>query len=198
VARVPIREFKEPNDHAHRNYCGAGATEVLLSAWEPSTPDIETVARAAHLDPNSGETGANAVIAINTLLAPVVRPGLGHDRYTGLHATGLATVLDALRSDLGDPSAIALFGHGVPVMVQTMTRSMPGWNHWNATHMITIFAADLSHDDPAVDTVTYAETPSTVAAYAGPPVATITVHALWLAMQQFLVDSPRDPINLIR
>ena len=64
--------------------------------------------------------------------------------------------------------------------------------------MITVFAADLSHDDPAVDTVSYAETPSTVAAYSGPPTATITVRALWVAMQQFLVDSPRDPINLIR
>jgi hypothetical protein len=195
---VAIRTFKEPNDYAHRNYCGAGATEVLLSAWEPATPDIETVARAAHLDPRSGETGADAVVAINNLLAPIVRPQLGSDRYSGGHAIDLGTVLAALRSDLADPVAVAHFGHGVPVMLQTMTRSMPGWNRWNATHMITVFAADLSHDDPAVDTVTYAETPSTVAAYNGPPTATITVRALWVAMQQFLVDSPRDPINLIR
>ncbi|HEV7465288.1 MAG TPA: hypothetical protein VGP96_03240, partial [Candidatus Dormibacteraeota bacterium] len=89
------------------------------------------------------------------------------------------------------------FGHGVPVMVQTMTRSMPGWNHWNATHMITIFGADLSHGDPALDTVSYMETPSTVAGYTGPPSRTLSVAALWVAMRQFITDAPSDPVNLI-
>jgi hypothetical protein len=197
IAEVAVRPFREPNDYAHRNYCGAGATEVLLSAWQEQIPDVETVARAAGLDPRSGETGAQAVAAINDLLAPTVRPLLGHDRYRGVHATDLSTVLDALRSDLGDPEALSVFGHGVPVMLQTMTRTMPGWNHWNATHMITVYAADLSHGDPALDTVTYAETPSTVAGYTGPPSRTISVADLWVAMRQFLTDAPRDPVNLI-
>jgi hypothetical protein len=197
VATVAVRPFREPNDHAHRNYCGAGATEVLLSAWQDRVPDVETVARAAGLDPRSGETGAQAVTAVNTLLAPTVRPLLGHDRYRGVHAAELDTVLAALRADLGDPRAVALFGHGVPVMVQTMTRTMPGWNHWNATHMITIFGADLSHGDPALDTVTYMETPSTVAGYTGPPSRTLSVAALWVAMRQFIADAPGDPVNLI-
>jgi hypothetical protein len=197
IAEVAVRPFREPNDYAHRNYCGAGATEVLLSAWQEQTPDVETVARAAGLDPRSGETGAQAVAAINGLLAATVRPVLGHDRYRGVHATDLAGVLAVLRADLADPEAISNFGHGVPVMVQTMTRTMPGWNHWNATHMITVFAADLSHADPALDTVTYAETPSTVAGYTGPPSRTISVTDLWVAMRQFLTDAPRDPVNLI-
>lgn len=197
IATVAVLPFREPNDHAHRNYCGAGATEVLLSAWEDRLPDVETVARAAGLDPRSGETGAQALAAINALLAPTVRPLLGHDRYRGAHATDLDTVVAAIRADLGDPEAIGLFGHGVPVMVQTMTRSMPGWNRWNATHMITIFGADLSRGDPALDTVTYMETPSTVAGYTGPPSRTITVAALWVAMLQFLTDTPADPVNLI-
>ncbi|MEA2670859.1 MAG: hypothetical protein QOG45_1079 [Chloroflexota bacterium] len=197
VATVAVRPFREPNDHAHRNYCGAGATEVLLSAWQDPVPDVETVARAAGLDPRSGETGAQAVAAINTLLAPTVRPLLGQDRYQGVHATDLDTVLATLRADLGDPRAVELFGHGVPVMVQTMTRTMPGWNHWNATHMITIFGADLSHGDPTLDTVTYMETPSTVAGYTGPPSRTLSVAALWVAMRQFITDAPDDPVNLI-
>ncbi len=60
VATVAVRPFREPNDHAHRNYCGAGATEVLLSAWRDQVPDVEVVARTAGLDPRSGETGAQA------------------------------------------------------------------------------------------------------------------------------------------
>ena len=197
VAEVDVRPFHEPDDHAHRNYCGAGATEVLLSAWEAPTPDLETVARTAGLDPRSGESGARALAAVNSLLAPTVRPLLGHDRYRGTHATSLDTVVAAIRADLSDPEAIGLFGHGVPVMVQTMTRTMPGWNHWNATHMITIFAADLGHGDPALDTVTYMETPSAIAGYTGPDSRTISVGALWVAMRQFLSDSPRDLVNLI-
>lgn len=198
VAAVAVRPFREPNDHAHRNYCGAGATEVLLSAWEDQVPDVEAVARTAGLDPRSGETGAQALAAINSLLAPTVRPRLGGDRYQGVHATDLDTVVAALRADLADPRAVALFGHGVPVMVQTMTRTMPGWNRWNATHMITIFGADLGRGDPALDTVTYMETPSTVAGYTGPPSRTITLAALWVAMRQFIDDAPNDPVNLIR
>src|SRR5438105_3272571 len=87
--------------------------------------------------------------------------------------------------------------HGFPVMVQTMTKNMPGWNHWNATHMITIFAFDFSHNNPALDTVTYAETPSPLAGYRGPDFQTISVSALWAAMQAYTVASPSDPMNVI-
>src|ERR1700716_177731 len=37
----------EPADGPHGNYCGAGATQVLLSAWMSEVPDIETVAKAS-------------------------------------------------------------------------------------------------------------------------------------------------------
>jgi len=102
-----------------------------------------------------------------------------------------------IETDITDPQAMLTFGHGVPVMVQTMTRTMPGWNRWNATHMITIFAFDFSHDDPALDTVTYAETPSPLAGYRGPDFQTITVKALWVAMQAYLREFPQDPMNVI-
>src|SRR5713101_1993625 len=49
---VVVRGFHEPGDWAHRNYCGAGATQVLLSAWMSDVPDIETVAKASKLNPN--------------------------------------------------------------------------------------------------------------------------------------------------
>jgi hypothetical protein len=109
----------------------------------------------------------------------------------------LADVQTRIQNDITDPQATMTFGHGVPVMVQTMTRTMPGWNHWNATHMITIFAFDFSHNDPALDTVTYAETPSPLAGYRGPDFQTITVKALWVAMQAYLREFPQDPMNVI-
>jgi hypothetical protein len=197
TASVRVTPVKEPNDHAHRNYCGSGATQVLTSAWLPAVPDIERVAQLSHLDPNSGQTGADTVVAINTLLAPVVRARLGGDVYSGRHTVQLDDVVAALLHDLPNARLIASVGHGAPIMVQTMTQSLPGWNHWQATHMITVFAYDLRSGDPATETVSYAETPSLMAAYTGPPTQTITLAALWSAMLEHNTDAPSDPINLI-
>ncbi len=194
---VEVRGFHEPPDWAHRNYCGAGATQVLLSAWMTEVPDIEAVAKASKLNPNHGEFGADASNAIDTYLNPFVVPALGQPRYKPEHLTALDEVKARIQNDIVDQQAIMTFGHGVPMMVQTMTRTMPGWNHWNATHMITIFAFDFSHDDPALDTVTYAETPSPLAGYRGPDFQTISVKALWVAMQAYLREFPADPMNVI-
>lgn len=194
---VRVLGFHEPGDYAHRNYCGAGATQVLLSAWLGSVPDLETVARASHLNPNRGEFGADATAAINDFIGPIVMPALGHQRYRAEHVTTLDDVKDRIRRDIMDPDAIRLFGHGVPMMVQTMTKTMPGWNRWNATHMITIFAFDFSHNDPALDTVTYAETPSPLAGYRGPDFQTISLSALWTAMQAYTAAAPYDPMNVV-
>src|SRR5205085_8210139 len=146
---VVVRGFHEPGDFAHRNYCGAGATQVLLSGWMRSVPDIEAVAARSHLNPSRGEYGADALSAINGFLGPVVDPAIGHPWYRAEHVTALDGVMSRIRSDIDDPTAVQTFGHGVPVIVQTMTRTMPGWNHWNATHMITIFAFDFRHNDPS-------------------------------------------------
>ena len=194
---VVVRGFHEPGDYAHRNYCGAGATQVLLSAWLTSVPDIETVARQSHLNPNRGEFGADATAAINAFLSPIVGPALGHARYQAEHVITLDGVKERIRRDILDADASHLFGHGVPVMLQTMTRTMPGWNHWNATHMITVFAFDFSHNDPALDNVSYAETPSPLAGYRGPDFQTISLNALWAAMQAYNLASPSDPMNVI-
>jgi hypothetical protein len=197
LGSVVVRGFHEPGDYAHRNYCGAGATQVLLSAWMANVPDIESVARRSHLNANRGEFGADALQAINAYLEPVVTPVLGHPRYVAEHVTTLTGVTSRIQRDIQDQAAVQAFGHGVPVMVQTMTRTMPGWNHWNATHMITIFAFDFSHNDPALDTVTYAETPSPLAGYRGPDFQTISVNALWVAMQAYNREFAQDPMNVI-
>ncbi len=196
-AAVVVQDFHEPGDWAHRNYCGAGASQVLLSAWLPQVPDIESVASAGHLNPGSGQSGADTAAEVNTFLDPVVAPAAGGSWYRGEHVESLDAVMARIRSDLTSPIALRSFGHGAPVMVQTMTRTMPGWNHWNATHMITIFAFDFTHHDPALDTVSYAETPSPLAGYRGPDFQTISVEALWVAMQAHNREAPGDPINVI-
>lgn len=197
LAAVLVQDFHEPGDWAHRNYCGAGASQVLLSGWMQQVPNIEQVATSAHLNPSSGQTGANTAAAVNAFLDPVVVPANGRSWYRPEHVTTLDDVVAHIRSDITSPEAIRLFGHGAPVMVQTMTRTMPGWNHWNATHMITIFAFDFTHHDPGLDTVSYAETPSALAGYRGPDFQTISLTELWVAMQAYNREYPWDPINVI-
>jgi hypothetical protein len=191
--RVAVRPFREPDDFAHRNYCGAGATTVLLSAWTTAVPDVESVAHAINLKPDTGATGADTARGINALLRNLAGP----DHYRGEHVTALADVLSRVRTSLGNAGDLRRYGHTTPVMLQTMTKTMPGWRGWQATHMITVFEAHLDTGNPDVDTVTYMETPSTVAGYNGPDSQTITVSALWTAMQAFITDSPTDPVNVI-
>src|SRR5436190_22268134 len=97
---VEVRGYHEPGDWAHRNYCGAGATQVLLSAWMSDVPDIETVARASKLNPNRGEFGANATAAINGFLDPVVMPVLDQPRYKAEHVTTLDEVKARIEHDI--------------------------------------------------------------------------------------------------
>ncbi len=195
-AAVRVQAFHEPNDYAHRNYCGAGATQVLLSAWTDAVPDIESVAQRNHLDPRIGQLGSDTVAGINSWLDSLVKPRLGRSWYRGSRVTSLDELLDILRQDLASPVAREQFGHGVPVMVQIMTPTLPGWNRWNATHMLTIYAYDLRTHDPARDTVSYVETPSPIAGYRGPATQTIAVNLLWEAMAAFYTRD-KDPINVI-
>src|SRR2546430_12594597 len=121
---VEVRGYHEPGDWAHRNYCGAGAAQVLLSAWMSEVPDIETVAPASKLNPNRGEDGADATNAINAFLNPMVLPVLGQPRYQAAHVTTLDEVQARIAQDILDQQAIVRFGHGVPVMLQTMTKKI--------------------------------------------------------------------------
>ncbi len=195
-AAVTVRAFHEPNDYAHRNYCGAGATQVLLSAWIQPVADIEAIARRNALDPRIGQTGAATVSGINGWLDSMVVPVIGRSWYRGSRITSQPELVDILRQDLGSPLAKDVFGHGAPVMVQLMTPTLPGWNRWNATHMLTIYAYDLSAHDPAKDTVSYMETPAPMAGYRGPATQTISVKMLWEAMVAFYTRE-KDPINVI-
>ena len=194
---VAVIPYREPGDHAHRNYCGAGAARVLVSAWLHSAPDIEEVARRSHLDPATGVTTSGVLAGVDSYLDPVTVPVLGHSWYHAERITSIAVFEQWLRHDLADGTAQRLFGHAAPVMVSAMTRPMPHWDGWQATHMVTIYAVDLRPGDPARDSVTYIETPSYAAGYHGSGVETTTVATLWVAMEAYLADDAREPYNVI-
>jgi hypothetical protein len=194
---VTVIPYREPGDHAHRNYCGAGAATVLLSAWLGRQPDIEEVARRSHLDPATGVTTSGVLDGVNSYLDPITVPVTGSSWYRAERIASVALFESRLRRDLGGSEPRARFGHAAPVMVSAMTRPMPHWDGWPATHMVTIYALDLRPGDPARDTVTYTETPSYAAGYHGSGVETATVATLWVAMQAYLAYDTREPFNVI-
>src|SRR5438067_12653883 len=121
---VEVRGYHESGDWAHRNYCGAGATQVLLSAWMSEVPDIETVARASKLNPNRGEYGADATNAINAFLNPMVVPASGRGRYRAGNIMAPSKVLVRTVEALTDQQPIMHAGRDrstiQPLMAQTM------------------------------------------------------------------------------
>jgi hypothetical protein len=193
--QLAIQIELEPNDHAHRNYCAEGAIAVLLSTWTTAPPSVDAIGVAAHVVESSGTLGANAVLAINAYLEQIT--GTAIYAYTGTEVTSLPVFESELETDLSGEGRFAAAGHGSPILVHVMTATLPGWDGYQAQHMIAVFGYDLAAGTPAGDTVTYAESAGSVAGYNGPQVETITLAALWKAMQSYNADIATDPVTVI-
>lgn len=178
----------EPNDYAHRNYCAEGAIAALLSTWTSAVPSIDDIGVAAHVVENRGTRGADAMHAINDYLEQIT--GTARYAYSEAYVTSLAVLKTKLETDLSGQGRFVSAGHGSPVLVRVRTTTLPGWNGWQAGHVIAVFGYDFTSEDPSIDTVTYAESASPVAAYNGPQVQTISLADLWAAVPTALPSAP--------
>ncbi len=192
---LAVRIYPEPNDYAHRNYCAEGAIAVLLSTWTAAVPSLDAIGVAANVVESYGTTGANAVVAINSYLGEIT--GSQRYSYTGTHVTSLPVFQAQLESDLSGLGRLASSGHGSPVLVHVMTATLPGWDGYQAQHMIAVIGYNFSAGTAGGDTVTYAESAGSVAGYNGPETQTISLAALWNAMQNYNADVPSDPVTVI-
>ena len=195
TVQLSVRIELEPNDYAHRNYCAEGAIAVLLSAWTAAVPSIDAIGVTAHVVESSGTIGANAVQAINAYLEQIT--GTASYAYTGTHVTSLPVFESQLEGDLSGQGRFSAAGHGSPVLVHVMTATLPGWAGYQAQHMIAVFGCDFAAGTPSGDTVTYAESAGSVAGYNGPHEETISLAALWTAMQNYNTDIATDPVTVI-
>ena len=195
MAELSVQTELEPNDYAHRNYCAEGAIAVLLSTWTAAVPSIDAIGVAAHVVESYGTIGANAVGAINAYLEQIT--GTANYAYTGTHVTLLPVFESQLEADLSGRGRFTAAGHGSPVLVHVMTATLPGWEGYQAHHMIAVFGYNFAAGTPAGDTVTYAESAGSVAGYDGPQVETISLAALWTAMQNYNTDITTDPVTVI-
>ncbi len=195
AVELPVRIVLEPNDYLHRNYCVEGAIAVLLSTWTTAIPSIDAIGAAANVVESYGTIGANAVRAINSYLAQIT--GSSRYAYSGTHVTSLSVFQTALEDNLSGLGRLSVAGHGSPVLVHVMTATLPGWGGYQAQHMIAVFGYNFAAGTPSGDTVTYAESAGSVAGYNGPHVQTISLEALWTAMQNYNADITTDPVTVI-
>ncbi len=192
---LAVRTELEPNDYLHRNYCAEGAIAVLLSTWTRAVPSIDAIGAAAQVVESYGTTGINAVQAINSYLEQIT--GSSRYAYSGTHVTSLAVFRSELEADLSGLGRFATAKHGSPVLVHVMTATLPGWDGYQAQHMIAVFGYNFTAGTLSGDTVTYVESAGSVAGYNGPHVQTISLEALWTAMQNYNADITTDPVTVI-
>lgn len=200
AVELSVQVEPEPNDYAHRNYCAEGAIAVVLSTWSNALPSIDDIGVAAHVVEARGTRGADAAQAINKYLGQIT--GTTSYAYSATYVTSPSVLKSLLQTDLSGLGQFAVAGHGSPVLVRVRTGTLPGWNGYQASHVVAVFGYDFTPGNPAGDTVTYAESAGSVAGYTGPQVQRISLADLWAAVQTSYqtttgVTSLHDPWTVV-
>jgi hypothetical protein len=141
----PAELYREPNDFAHRNYCGPSSTQVAIRARSGIVPNLEDVARGEYLDPNSG-------VWINNI-TPYINRYLGTTWYITSSA-GNSTILgNWIHTDI-DARYATITG--------LYTSGMPGWVV-SANHIVTVYGYNFTN--PNNKLVSYVDTGSEYAGH---------------------------------
>lgn len=122
--QVQVGVYREPNDYAHRNYCGPAATQVILSARLPANqiPDIDTIGRDENIDPNSG--------VYNTAIRNELNRVLNTSWYVYSIGNSQTTVMADIIYDVDA---------GWALDTSMWTYGMPGWGQRDVRHIVAIY-----------------------------------------------------------
>ncbi len=146
---TPSRAYAEPNSYAYRNYCGPGASQVLISNWTGNVPGIDTLASQEYTNPASG-----------TFLSNMVGP-LNSDAGTGgFYVNQVAGSQGTFNSWVG--SDIYNAHRPLITAIQTMASGyrLNGWS-LNAPHIVSIYGFNFV--TAGAGYISYVETSGTVA-----------------------------------
>jgi len=149
------REWREPDDWEHRNYCGPGATQVALDArlLAEYVPDINTIGVMENIDPNWGVYMNDVKDTLNNILSsyddiPNINGFVGY-------VLGYPSSSDELQNKI-----LWDIMKGYATISGVYTQGMPGWSR-SAYHIVAVFGV-------SGDYYKYAETSSPTAGYTGP------------------------------
>lgn len=166
--------YAEPNTYAYRNYCGPGASQILISNWTTNVPSIDTLASQEKTDPNRGTYRSDMVGPIKT-----------DANTSGFYVNGVAnsqTTFDNwVAGDIyvsGRPAITALMTYG---WYNNATIWLNGWNYSgiSAAHIITIHGFNFSNPTSAGDNFYYTETAGTVAGTNGTGRQSYGANKMW-------------------
>jgi hypothetical protein len=152
IARKILRVGKwlEPNDWDHRNYCGPGATQVVLDARLPywDVPDIDTIGEEENIDPNSGVWLSDIKTVLNDRL---------NTTWYEVNGSGSGSSLyNRITSDIDNDYAL---------VTGCETGLMGGWNGRDVGHIVAVYGYWIWTGSNQY--VYYTETAGSVAGYNG-------------------------------
>ena len=156
AAYAYVQPYREPNNWAHRNYCGPGAAIVLLSHWDPGYPkiaNIDAIGRDMRINPNMGVWIRNMVRPINDRLDAMLGQDLDWYRY------GKARTLYDLRWMID----FDIRQTAVPFITGVMTRGLPGWGSRNVGHIVCVYG--YTKTAAGAEYVSYVDTAPPAAGY---------------------------------
>lgn len=168
-----IQPYQEPNDFAHRNYCGAGAAVGLLSHWDgnyPKAVDIDKLGQDMNLDPASGVWVKDIVKPVNAQLSQKAGHEMNWYRY------GEAQSQDDFRWMLD----LDIRQNGVPLITSLQTGGLPGWGGTDVGHIVSV--SGYWKDASGKEWVTYMDTAPTAAGYHGSTFVTVDLGTFWNAV----------------
>ena len=143
------QQWREPDDWAHRNYCGPGATQVALDARLPASqvPNIDTIGRDENIDPNNGVTTQAIRDELNRILNVIAYTVSGAPSQNNLE-TRIFLNIDS----------------GYSLITALMTGGMPGWGARDVRHILATYGYKAT---TTTTYVYYVETAAPTAGYTG-------------------------------
>ena len=173
AAYAYVQPYREPNDWAHRNYCGAGAAITLLSHWDtnlPQTADIDQLGREMGLDPNAGVWIYRIVGPVNARLNQYLGQAVNWYCY------GKAASLDDLRWMI----EVDIKQNAVPFITGLMTYGLPGWGSRNVGHIVTVYG--YTREPDGTEKISYIDTAPPASGYRGWILNVVELGQFWRAV----------------
>lgn len=168
-----VQPYVEPNDFAHRNYCGAGATTVLMSHFDgdfAKKVDIDQVGRDVKLDPDSGGWVKDIVGPVNDYLSKHAGHKVDYYRY------GEAQSKDEFRWML----YVDVVQNGVPLITSLNTGGLPGWGGQDVGHIVAVNG--YWKDADGKEWVSYVDTAPAASGYHGDRFVAVSLDTFWQAV----------------
>ena len=177
----------EPNTKEYVNYCGPGASQVLISNWKKTWPSLKTLGNQEGTDPNSGTLIVNMIAPINTAIGTHYYADSGGAQNQGALSNLIGrTILDGHPLITGVMTGVTT-SPGNSIFLNGWARpSMGGGSGFEVAHIVTIYGFNFT--SPAHGEIYYVETAGTYAGTNKTRPQEIDYQKFWTLVDQSAVN----------